>query len=441
MRRISPIALLLCSLCALPAAADTITVDLNGTGDFIEVAPAVDAASAGDTVLVLPGYYQGAGSRNIDFNGKDIVLKSRDGHESTWLDPYSGFYNVLVFHNGETRNAVVEGLTITRATQGALICDGASPTIRSCRFTHNRTNTWSQMHTRSCAVGGARYSSLLIEDCVFDNNRAENVISTMYFVLCQGATIRGCRFRNNTEEPGNMYNDPSGVIAFWGSDDTVIEECHFVNNDSNNSCIHFTGTADVDILNCTLEGNVASSSFAPWGLIHLANSGSAEISDCTVSANLNADSCVSVTGAANVFIDGCTFVGNGSAPCCDADEVISVDTASRGVISVSNSVLAFNDCLVPIACDGILPTISACCFYETGDPDSMCAPYDPETLLLEDPLFCGFASGDFSLCADSPCLPGNNDWSVQIGAHGEGCGPCGTPVEHTSWGSIKAMFR
>jgi len=441
MRRISPIALLLCSLCALPVAADTIIVDLNGTGDFTTVAPAVDAASPGDIVLVLPGYYQGAGSRNIDFDGKAIVLRSRDGRESTWLDPYSGFDNVLMFHSGETRAAVVEGFTITGATQRALICEWASPTIRACRFTHNRTNTWSQTHTRNCAVGGAHYSSLLLEDCVFDDNRAENVISTMYFGHCSGVTIRGCLFTDNTEEPGNMYNDPSGVIAFWGSDDTVIEDCHFGSNEEEDCCIYFGGVADIDILDCTFVGNVASHSYSTEGLIHLANSGSAEISGCTVSANLNTDSCVSVTGAANVFIDGCTFVGNGSAPSCEADEVISVDTGSRGTISVSNSVLAFNDCLVPIACDGILPTISACCFYETGDPDSMCAPYDPGTLILDDPLFCDFYADDYTLCLDSPCLVPNNDWGVQIGAHGWGCDACGSPVEHTSWGSIKAMFR
>ena len=441
MRRISPIALLLCSLCALPVAADTITVDLNGTGDFTTVAPAVDAASPGDTVLVLPGYYQGAGSRNINFNGKDIVLKSRDGYQSTWLDPHSGFYNVLVFQNGESRNAVVEGLTITGATQRALNCDGASPTIRACRFCYNRTNTWEQMFTRTNAVGGAAYSSLLIEDCVFDNNYAEARIPTMSFHNCVGVTIRGCSFTDNREGGSNIYDDPSGVIVFWHSDDIVIEECAFANNDVQDCCISVWGATDIDILDCTFVGNVASHSYSTEGLIHLANSGSAEISGCTVSANLNTDSCVSVTGAANVFIDGCTFVGNGSAPSCEADEVISVDTGSRGTISVSNSVLAFNDCLVPIACDGILPTISACCFYETGDPDSMCAPYDPGTLILDDPLFCDFYADDYTLCLDSPCLVPNNDWGVQIGAHGWGCDACGSPVEHTSWGSIKAMFR
>jgi len=436
---------ILCALVLLSAAAvtkaDTITVDLNGGADFTEVAPAVDAACQGDTVLVLPGYYQGAGSRNIDFNGKAIVLRSRDGRESTWLDPYSGFDNVLMFHSGESRAAVVEGFTVTGAVQSALVCDGASPTIRSCRFTNNSSNNWSQMFTRTNAVGGAADCSLLIEDCVFDNNYAEARIPTMSFHNCVGATIRGCSFVDNTEGYSNIYDDPSGVIVFWQSSGITIEECDFTNNDVQDCCVSAWGALGIDVVDCTFAGNVSSIySSSGEGLLHFEDSRYVEISGCTVSGNLNTDNCVSMTGSSRVAIDRCTFVANGSAPSCSAEEVISIDTAS-GVISVSNSVLAFNDGLVPIACDGTLPTLSACCFYETGDPDAMCEPYDPETLLLEDPLFCGFYAGDYTLCLNSPCLVPNNDWGVQIGAHGWGCDACDSPVEATSWGAIKAMFR
>jgi hypothetical protein len=49
---------------------------------------------------------------------------------------------------------------------------------------------------------------------------------------------------------------------------------------------------------------------------------------------------------------------------------------------------------------------------------------------------------DFTLCANSLCLPENNiDCDQLIGAYGEGCPPCDSPVESTSWGAIKAMYR
>ena len=42
---------------SLPVFAKTITVDLNGGGDFTEIQAAIDAAGDGDTVLVAAGEY------------------------------------------------------------------------------------------------------------------------------------------------------------------------------------------------------------------------------------------------------------------------------------------------------------------------------------------------------------------------------------------------
>jgi hypothetical protein len=56
-----------------------------------------------------------------------------------------------------------------------------------------------------------------------------------------------------------------------------------------------------------------------------------------------------------------------------------------------------------------------------------------------DPLFCGMTTGDFTLQECSPCVGAAHDGG-DIGAFGIGC-ECSTPVEETSWGSIKALFR
>ena len=68
--------------------------------------------------------------------------------------------------------------------------------------------------------------------------------------------------------------------------------------------------------------------------------------------------------------------------------------------------------------------------YATARPEP-CEPL-PERI---------YKTGDglFSLAADSPCLPQNNDWGVQMGAFGQGCGP--VAIEPESWGRIKARYR
>lgn len=59
-----------------------------------------------------------------------------------------------------------------------------------------------------------------------------------------------------------------------------------------------------------------------------------------------------------------------------------------------------------------------------------------------DPWFCGPSEENFTLAANSPCLPGNHPQGIEcglIGAFGEGCGP--VQVEGSTWGAIKARYR
>ena len=55
------------------------------------------------------------------------------------------------------------------------------------------------------------------------------------------------------------------------------------------------------------------------------------------------------------------------------------------------------------------------------------------------PFYCAAAADNYTLAANSPMLPANNDCGIQIGAFGQGCGP--VSVEPASWGGIKALYR
>ncbi|HPI26371.1 MAG TPA: hypothetical protein PLO57_07915, partial [Candidatus Cloacimonadota bacterium] len=52
--------------------AVTLTVKLDGTGDYALIQEAITASADGDTVLVHPGRY----IENVRFNGKNITLAS-----------------------------------------------------------------------------------------------------------------------------------------------------------------------------------------------------------------------------------------------------------------------------------------------------------------------------------------------------------------------------
>ena len=87
-----------------------------------------------------------------------------------------------------------------------------------------------------------------------------------------------------------------------------------------------------------------------------------------------------------------------------------------------------------------MPSITHCFVYANAGGDSLCGDHH-DNEFSEDPLLCDVAGNDATLCADSPCQPSGNDWDELVGAYGVGCGPCGSPVEETSWGTIKALFR
>src|SRR5262245_38602396 len=72
---------------------------------------AVDVAVTGDTVLVAPGTYVGAGNKDIEFHSERIILRSEAGPGATIIDCQGSGRGILI-HAGEDSTARVEGFTV-----------------------------------------------------------------------------------------------------------------------------------------------------------------------------------------------------------------------------------------------------------------------------------------------------------------------------------------
>ncbi|MFN8179858.1 MAG: right-handed parallel beta-helix repeat-containing protein [bacterium] len=146
-------------LLALAVAASAGAATLRVPSQHPTMQEALQAASAGDTVLVAPGEYK----EKIEIK-PGVVLRSEKGPDSTSIVSTAVAGNVLdeklvVILPGADRSTVFEGFTL----QGGLLkgagvfCEGASPTIRG-----------NVMRELGWGIN-LRSSDALIEDNVIEN--------------------------------------------------------------------------------------------------------------------------------------------------------------------------------------------------------------------------------------------------------------------------------
>ncbi|MDD4157494.1 MAG: choice-of-anchor Q domain-containing protein [Candidatus Cloacimonetes bacterium] len=125
------------------------TVKLDGTGDFTSIQEAINASTNGTTIVVYPGRYY----ENINFSGKNIFLTSLYSISNDRNDIYNTIIDAnqqdsgVVFKNGETRQAILNGFTIENGignasmaltrVGGGISVISSSPSILNCIIHNN----------------------------------------------------------------------------------------------------------------------------------------------------------------------------------------------------------------------------------------------------------------------------------------------------------------
>ncbi|PIE51080.1 hypothetical protein CSA37_01240 [Candidatus Fermentibacteria bacterium] len=234
----------------LSAAALNYAAIITVPEDYSQIQSAIDAAAAGDTVLVSPGTY----NENINFSGKSVVVASTDGPETTIIDA-QGSGSVVRFTSSETRDAVLNGFTLQNGTGtlispyyygGGINCTGSSPTI-----TNNiiRQNTGFHGGGILCYLGG----NPLIEFNIVENNTAEHFGAGIY-ISSSSAEIRANVIRNNSCSTG------AGITSAYNSPCTAENNLLYGNEAGKGGAIAgiIGGTITAD--NCTVANNTGTTS-------------------------------------------------------------------------------------------------------------------------------------------------------------------------------------
>jgi hypothetical protein len=451
-------------LCAViwltaPAGATTITVDWAGSGDFTDIQAGIDSASTGDTVVVLVGTYTDAGNRDLDFGGTNLVLMSDAGSATTIIDCGDAGRG-LHFHNGEDTTAVVRGFTITNAVAdsgagafcesgsdprfedciflentaqnhgGGLCCLTSSPIVRGCTFEGNVANQDGSPGGYGGGMACLSSASVLIVDTDFVSNQAYYLGGGLY-AYYSPLTCEGCVFSGNNII---QYGSSGGGAALGFSDGATFTGCTFTEN-GNASTVVGAGlhadASDMTVTDCRFVDNTAGSASGA----NLANESDGTITGCTFAGNTTTwggtAGGIRCASSSNPTISNCTFTDN-------RGHHILCQGASP---TVEYSILAFTDLGDPVACmvGTETPHVHHCVVYGNAGTDTLCGGnfHDIANVL---PLFCDRLNGDYTLCADSPCLAGHT-WPELVGAEGQGCPACGNATEPRTWGAVKALYR
>jgi len=183
----------------------------------------IDAAVEGEIVLIYPGTYV----ENINFNGKNITVRSTYGPEVTIIDGNASG-STVTFNSGET-SAVLNGFTIINGS-GTLNDDGhyvgggiacrfnSTPTLMNLIIENNNA-------TGDSATGGGIMCSFgsdaLIQDVIIRNNEAD--YAGGFIAYEASPTLQ------RVEIYGNHGRITGGGLTFWASA-SLVDEVVVYNN-------------------------------------------------------------------------------------------------------------------------------------------------------------------------------------------------------------------
>jgi hypothetical protein len=267
--------LLIC-ICAaflvlLSADAAIYTVRPDGTGDFATIQDAVNAVEDGDVIQLTAGEFTGYGNRDINLQGKAILVRSQNSDplvctincEGSSSSPHRGF----ILRTGEGPDTIIEGIRIINGYAdggndtgigGAILCrDGVSPTFRRLILEDNFAEY----------IGGGiqvTYASAELYECTFIYNRSYQFAGGLN--CHQGeATLTNCTFvRNAGPQGGGVRSSRSDVylvntIIAFGLQGSAVR----CDNDGEAylTCCDLYDNAGGDYVNCALgqhgqDGNI-----------------------------------------------------------------------------------------------------------------------------------------------------------------------------------------
>jgi hypothetical protein len=395
----------------------TWVIRVDGSGDAPTVQAGIDSASHGDEVLVYPGTYY----EHVDFVGKNIRLKSVEGPEATILDGSRAPGSVVTFRSGETREATLEGFTVTGGTGtvtegvmthgGGILCIDSSPTITGNVVADNTAVGTPVGYGGGILIDTSTNNAVPASPALVSNRILRNRAATNG----GGLTLGGASvelLENDFE--GNIATFDGGAIYVISGGIHASIVSILANKFWENVAGDHGGAIEAG------ESNSLSAPLVVEGNVFVRNE--ANGNDAPTDSGTGGG--ISMRGWAGTIANN-TFVGNigtGGAPCTGA--AILVTTREKEVFIERNIFALSSGCAVVCRFGAAGTTLQGNLFWantpsDIGNPQS-CFGTGVGANLFTDPLFCDPTHDDYRVRSDSPAVTGGN----AIGAYlTPGCAP------------------
>ncbi|MBN2172461.1 MAG: right-handed parallel beta-helix repeat-containing protein [Candidatus Krumholzibacteriota bacterium] len=269
-----------------------------------------------------------------------------------------------------------------------------------------------------------------IIDCEGLDNAFWLTTDTNYRNHIEGFTIKN-GYRSNTGG-GAIYARLGGHADFYS--------CYIISNSAsgNGGAIYCGEDGNLYFDHCTIAGNQGGLG----GGIYC-EEGGVNLSFCSVTGNLS-------TEGGGLFLRGgadiqrCTFAGNQAQGTVGGIYLGHRPSGSDGAIAHIDNTIVFGNSGLEVCTDQFSQAIMECCCISNTETEGYIVDDD---CVHADPLFCDFdegwpaphLEGDYTLHADSPCLPLYNPCWAYIGAYGQGCGA--VAIKDISWTALKALYE
>jgi hypothetical protein len=224
---------------------------INVPGDYPTIKEAIQNASGGDLIEVEPGTY----TENIDFSGKGITIRGKEGPYHTVIDGGSTG-SVVKFTKSETSASVLEGFEITNGTGtfnllsraivgGGIYCKDSSPVLQNLLIRNNLSDQGAGIY----ATGG----TVVLDGVAMEGNTAA-IAGGGLFVVAGTAALSGCRLEDNA----TVIADGGGIYGYQAN--IEVMDSRLIGNQSGYWGGGLAGLFDTNItlVNSVLAHNTAA---------------------------------------------------------------------------------------------------------------------------------------------------------------------------------------